>query len=365
MNDRPERKYTFSISLTSFWGTASRMCRIVLGAIFRSRRYLLVKTANFLLVWIQKKIIRPAHVIGYPYYLTVDPGNICNLNCPLCPTGQRREGRPRGLLRLDDFRLLVDRLAPYIIVLDLYNWGEPFLNPDIYEMIDLARSRGMVVRISSNLSSLRNGSARRLAKTNCDLLLVSLFGASQESSERYQAGTDFALVVENMRAIRRERKRFPLVTWRFLIHKYNQHEIPKAKEMMKGTVDALEFNQLLCDMGEEPFWDNRAQYENIRPWLPDDGHWSRYDREAESKKRTLTRVCSFLYSSFIVNWNGSVSPCCMVWPEKYDFGNVFREGFEAVWNNEAFLASRSLIFRGKPSAVRTVCGICKNNKALH
>ncbi|MBN2351046.1 MAG: radical SAM protein [Spirochaetales bacterium] len=337
---------------------------MALGALVRSRRYLLVKTANFLLVWIQKRIFKPARVIGYPYYLTVDPGNICDMRCPLCPTGQRKEGRARGFLRLDDFRKLIDRLAPYIIVLDLFNWGEPFLNRDTFEMISYARSKGMVVRVSSNLNCLRDGSAARLAGSECDLLLVSLFGASQETAERYQEGTDFAHVVENMRAVRKARKRFPVVTWRFLVNKYNEHEIPKAVETMKGTADAVEFNHLFCDMGEEPFWDNRTQYENIRPWLPDDGHWSHYDGESAMKKRTRTRSCSFLYSSCYVNWNGSVSPCCMVWPEKYDFGNVFREEFEAVWNNELFRASRGLIFKGRPSAVRTICGICRKNKAL-
>jgi hypothetical protein len=29
---------------------------------------------------------------GIPYYLTIESGNICNLRCTLCPTGQYREG---------------------------------------------------------------------------------------------------------------------------------------------------------------------------------------------------------------------------------------------------------------------------------
>jgi radical SAM protein with 4Fe4S-binding SPASM domain len=340
------------------------MCHIVLDALVRNWRYLFVKTANFLLVWLQKRIVKPARVIGYPYYLSVDPGNICDLRCSLCPTGQRKEGRARGLLKLDDYRKLIDRLAPYLIVLDLFKWGEPFLNPDIFEMIAHARRRGVTVRVSSNLNCFRDGMAERLAKTNCDILMVSLYGASQESCARYQVGTDFGRVIATMRAVRRARKRFPIVTWRFLVHKYNEHEISKAREEARGTADAVEFNHLHCDMAEEPLWDNRAQFENVKNWLPDGGRWSRYDREAAGKKRNRTSDCSFLYSSLTVNWDGSVSPCCQIWYEKYDFGNVFREGFSAVWNNERFQASRNLIFRGRRAAVPTVCGICRKNKAL-
>jgi radical SAM protein with 4Fe4S-binding SPASM domain len=361
---KEDKKYVFLFHLPSFFAVASRMCHMVLDQVALNWRSLFKKTGNFLLVWFQKRILRPARVLGYPYYLTLDPGNVCDVNCPLCPTGLRKPGRSRGFMSFENFRKIIDCLAPYLFVLDLFKWGEPFLNRDIFDMIRYARRKGILVRVSSNLNSFQDGMALKLAQAKCDILLVSLYGASRESCHRYQTGTDFDRVIRTMRAIRRERRRQPLITWRFLVHRFNEHEINMARAVAKGTADVLEFKQLHCDMSEELFWDNRTQYENIRPWLPRDGRWSRYHHERQSKKRVRAFSCSYLYSTTVINWNGSVSPCCSAWYEKYDFGNVFQDGFEAVWNNERFRASRRLIFRGENNGTKTICGICKENKAL-
>ncbi len=66
-------------------------------------------------------------MVGYPYHLIVDTGNVCNLRCALCPTGQRKDGRSKGIMSFDNFKRIIDELAPYLLTVDLYNWGGAIL----------------------------------------------------------------------------------------------------------------------------------------------------------------------------------------------------------------------------------------------
>ena len=44
------------------------------------------------------KLIKLSKPFGYPLTLMVEPTNICNLKCPLCPTGAGLVKRQKGFL---------------------------------------------------------------------------------------------------------------------------------------------------------------------------------------------------------------------------------------------------------------------------
>src|SRR5512138_2115919 len=49
-------------------------------------------------------------VASRPYIYTVDIGNICNLRCPLCPTGKHELERPQGFMSFADFETVVAKI---------------------------------------------------------------------------------------------------------------------------------------------------------------------------------------------------------------------------------------------------------------
>ena len=109
------------------------------------------KLRNLLALKVQKWLCRDV-VAGLPYRYTIEPINLCNLHCPLCPTGTGALAQPRGKMSLSDFQRIVDSIAQYAYTLDLFNWGEPFLHQDIFAMIRYARAKGIAVRLSTNLN---------------------------------------------------------------------------------------------------------------------------------------------------------------------------------------------------------------------
>jgi radical SAM protein with 4Fe4S-binding SPASM domain len=66
----------------------------------------------------------------------------------------------------------------------------------------------------------------------------------------------------------------------------------------------------------------------------------------------------------VINWNGSVSPCCAVWEETYDFGNMFNSSFKTIWNGSMYRASRRVV-SGKAipedDQMDLICARCKLN----
>jgi MoaA/NifB/PqqE/SkfB family radical SAM enzyme len=81
-------------------------------------------------------------------YLTlqVEATTVCNLNCEIC---LRKElGRPDKSLPLGDFkRILGSGSFRYV---GLHGWGEPLLNPDLFEMVRYAESRGVSTNLTTN-----------------------------------------------------------------------------------------------------------------------------------------------------------------------------------------------------------------------
>jgi radical SAM protein with 4Fe4S-binding SPASM domain len=304
---------------------------------------------------------------NYPAMLTVDPCNHCNLNCKLCPSGTKQPGRQQAMMEFDLFKKLMDECGPYLWQLDLFNWGEPLLNKNIFKMIQYVQPMRVPTAISSNLNHFSKDICQGLVESGLTKLIVSLDGASRESVEAYQHGSDFETVIGNIKQVVGKKRELgvahPFVQWRFLVNKYNEHEIDRARELaVELEVDQLELGMFRCDMGRELFLGQNAQYESVQEWLPEDEQWSMYDY-TERRRKSPTPTCRLLWYSSIVHPDGAVSPCCAVWPEKLDFGSIVDSSFKDIWNNEAYREARRLI-RHKGEAVgASVCAVCKRNKA--
>jgi MoaA/NifB/PqqE/SkfB family radical SAM enzyme len=86
---------------------------------------------------------------GYPTHLHIEPSTLCNLKCAFCPVTTGME-RPTGLMTHDVFKKTIDELADYLFMILLWDWGEPFLNPEVYDMIFYAKQKDIKIISSTN-----------------------------------------------------------------------------------------------------------------------------------------------------------------------------------------------------------------------
>jgi len=316
------------------------------------------KLANLVLVeseWLRRRRV----VRGRPYILFVDPTNVCNLRCPLCPTGTGDGGRRPGMLTYECFTQIIDRFSEYAYEVNLYNWGEPLLNKDIFRMIEYAHRQNLMPAMSSNLNTVRPTDVDNLARSPLEYLTVSIDGTTQEVYAHYRREGNLELVLDNLRTLidvrRRLKRKTPFIEWQFIVMRHNAHQIDEARRLGRAVgVDLVRFIPVGL-----PF-DAKDKARLGREWYPalsdpsPPGAASPY----QFLQRPSRSACFYLYRSITVNPDGRVSPCCIVYGEKNDFGHVLTGSVDELWNNERYQSARSLFSpTGAPTA-STVCDRC-------
>jgi len=294
-----------------------------------------------------------------PFDIIIDPINICNLRCPLCVTGQHKNMRPNGIMPFEDFTKIIDELSQWLYKVRLYSWGEPFLHKDIYHMISYSKSKNIGTEVSTNFINMKAEDMDRLVDSGLEYLVVSLDGASESSYSKYRIGGDFEKVVDNILTLIKKKiekkSPFPTIEIQFLVMKHNEHELEDIKKLAKELgVDHLRLAPLTVNI-KEP--------EQVKKWLPADEKWSRYDYgNFEDKIYRKRKRCEWLWRSVVINWDSTVSPCCVFEGPKADFGVLKKETFRNIWNNEVYLASRDVFNKkGITSRINTICTRCKGN----
>ena len=181
--------------------------------------------------------LKPTRPIGVPVIAQVEPVNTCDLSCPLCLTTSVTGSRTRTVMDFETFKRFIDEVGDYLLLIILWGWGEPFLNRDIYKMIEYAKEKNILIHCSTHasLKKFDDEKAERLVASGLDTLIVAVDGATQESYEKYRVGGDLELVQKNIRTIVRAKKErgaaTPRLVFRFVVMSHNEHELPLMRKM--------------------------------------------------------------------------------------------------------------------------------------
>ena len=295
----------------------------------------------------EKKIV----LESMPYNVVIEPTNICNLQCPLCSTGINAETRKKGILESQNFKKIIDEMKDYVLQLSLQNWGEATLVKELPEMIKYASNNGIFTRLSTNFSiKYDNNFFNQLIKSGLGILVIDLDGTDQATYEKYRVSGNLELVLENTRKAVKIKKdnslKFPRIQTRMLIMKHNEHQIDQFRKISKELqVDEMEVGNIQINPN------------TAKQWLPKD---KEFVYETYFKERKVI-PCHWPWSGMTINWNGGVSPCCIVDDEKSDFGNIFEQGIKKLWNNGFYRSSRSVFSKEKDDSEFTICHLCKND----
>jgi len=311
---------------------------------------------------VQKR--HPGALMYFPSKISIETGNICNLRCPLCPTNdEAQKGVRKGFMSFEDFKTVFDKVKPFVRTMDLFSWGEPFLNGDITRMIEYAKKEKPSVRlfIDSNLNILSDEQARSIVRSGLDVLKVSCDGATREIYEKYRVGGDLDKVLENVKKViekkKEARSETPRIIWKYLVFSHNRHEVEKARAMADEMGVGFEASGMRVDCGKEIFEDVASSVERDKEWIPDDPEYNNYGDLSHGKT-----FCEKPWRTLTVNWTGDVVPCGAIYNcEKYSFGNLFTQSFAEVWNSGKFMKARKIICGTAGPDPDIICSVCKDN----
>lgn len=304
-----------------------------------------------------------------PQWYYLDIGNICNLSCPYCPTGNGKTlTRDKGLMSRETFDIILRKIEPHARFVCLFNWGEPFLNKNLLYMLRALSERGIKSHLDSNLS-LRDFSdqdAEEIVRSGLFSLFASIDGVTQETYEKYRVGGNVERALGNLRQLVRARDRLRMETpgllWAFYLNRFNEHELDRAREVAKDigveiwfkllsapdefqTRYAKKWSPILSPPPSRPYWHPDQVNERLAPF---------------ELHPMLHAVCRQPFTVGVVNWNGDVFPCCVVTGDRFKLGNLVAQELEEVWNGSPLRSCRTFLgnfgpVQGGDSVCETVC----------
>ncbi|MGZ0076735.1 radical SAM protein [Methylomonas sp. YC3] len=138
-------------------------------------------------------------------FYTIDVVGTCNLKCPSCAHSMEDIAISRGTMPFADFKAVTDKiLAENAITthVSLYSWGEPFLHPQLPDIVEYLHGKNIAVALSSNLSLPDSNRIRDVIRKSPDYLKVSTSGYYPDAYNSTHTGGDTNLVKSNLYKLR-------------------------------------------------------------------------------------------------------------------------------------------------------------------
>lgn len=293
-----------------------------------------------------------------PRQIRLEASSACQLRCPSCPTTSKvtKPVIGTGWLTFNDFRKLVDD-SPWVEEIELSNYGEMFLNPQLPQIMEYAHERGLVLTCDNgtNFNYVSEEAVEALARFRFRSITCSIDGASAETYGVYRIGGDFQRVIANIRRLNHYKEHYqsplPFLTWQFVVFGHNEHELPAARQLAR-ELGMRFYGKLSWDSQVSPIRNGEA----VRRELGLDAATREEFREKHGVGY-LDDICTQMWNAPQINWDGKVLGCCRnYWGELG--GNALTDGLLESINSERMRYARQMLLGQAPERPDVPCTTC-------
>lgn len=263
------------------------------------------------------------------YSYNIEVSGTCNLQCAACARGSSSEmNAPRGFMDIALFEALLEKIkkeSPGETALYLFNWSEPFLHPQLPELVEMANKYGLAPHLSSNL--VRPLNLKDVIKAKPQSLRISLSGYYPESYNQTHCNGDVNLVKSNAYLLRhlmnQYNSTFPV---EFCFLKY-LHNMGADYDKAKALALELDFNFIEAWAFFTPL-EKLVQYyegylEKEHPVLELLAIKPEEAMSVSLKHKQDFPTCRLRSDQTAINVDGSVALCCTVFSPEYNVADHF------------------------------------------
>jgi len=268
-----------------------------------------------------------------PQCIDIETAAICDLACPHC----FREYliTPDKVMTMNLYNKIINEVKEMKVPSIKLNWrGEPLLNPNLIEMIKLAKLNGVIdVSINTNAVTLNKKKSLEIIDSGLDNIIFSFDGGSEKTYEKYRPGrfkkNSFKAVYENIKnfcILKKEKKRlFPITKIQMVITNETKSEINDFFNLFEGYVDDItvtpyqergggldDVNNKIKQKLKNYFIKNNLSLET--PYLSQGDDKLFVSEGRESCFQPLQRL--------MITYNGMVAMCCLDWGAQHCVGYV-------------------------------------------
>ncbi len=323
-------------------------------------------------------IFNGSYAFKGPFHVQIDLTYRCNNDCIGCWCNSPLLGEKRITNEKKNETL------PYPLVIDLLDeisamgvkeiyfsgGGEPFMHPNIFEILEYAKSKKLLCYINTNFTLLDKEKINKLIELGIDHLTVSTWAATAQTYAKTHPNKNedtFNTIRENLKFLNSVKKTKPHIKLYNVIFNYNYHELKEmilfAKDTgcesveftvldtIPGKTDRLLLNKEQIKELEESVIqikagiDSKGLYEGVllfrfesflrRISSREDLSNATYDRNIIDKIPCYIGWC---FSRIMPN--GDVNACLKA--HRIPSGNLFQQNFREIWNGD-----KQIFFRKK------------------
>ncbi len=348
------------------------------------------------------KLFSREQVLARPLRIHLEVNDFCNLKCPHCPRENPDIPKNTGHIPIEAIRNLEPwfRDATYV---GLAGNGEPFLHPDILDILGIVTGAGATPSVISNATLWKKlGMVDQLAGLGPMLLMVSIDGGTKETFEKWRLRANFEEVRENLVELNEAKQRkntpFPVVNFISCLMKDTIGEVENIVDLAAEAgarvvifQNMYPYNELM-DEARVKDMDacrkaitcarERARLYDIRiDWLPmsvdvdergaeggsygaitaaDAGKHRNGHSHAQNGKPPRYH-CDNIMHQIHVTVKGEIKFCCF-WTEGA-VGDLTKDDFGELWNGEAWQKLRADLKNGiRPNPCRNCHNLVLHNR---
>ncbi len=286
---------------------------------------------------------------NHPITITLELSSVCNLACPECPVGLGIVKRENCFMGFEMAKKIIDTHYKKAMVAILYFQGEPFQNPQWYEIISYAHKKRLFTIVSTNAQTTNYKVCEKIIDCGLDRLIISADGVDQATYEKYRIGGDFSKIENTVRDLcllkKSKKSRTPKIVYQTLLSKFTEYQTKEIKQhaLLCGA-DKVEFKTM-------QIYDHSSK--NLAKWLPQNSKYQRKNLRVKSYQNK-SKVCWRALTNAVYTADGYLVPCCFDKLAEFSFGSIDNSPWES---NKRILFLKNL---SKGLVSPPICDNCTN-----
>ena len=253
-------------------------------------------------------------------------------------------------MSLQNFATIFRRIKPYAKSISLHNWAEPFLHPELSQIIKLINLEApdVFLHISSNGVILDEERLKKLSGVKIDFLEISISGVTQSTYEKYHKNGDLKKVFNNIGLLMRSKGlEIGRLSIKYLQFDYNILSYFTIKSAILQRLGIDKF---------PPFVELKIIPGYVTAAVS--GYEKKYSSgmdKYKSKKVPMKDACDYPFEQLVVRSDGEIFPCCVVpYDQNFSMGNLLSMNFDEFFASPKYNEFRNSFVNG----TNPVCNSC-------
>ena len=307
-----------------------------------------------------------------PIKMDIEPTTGCNFRCTMCEVSQ--PGFIKRNMNLETFEKIILE-NKQLLSIRLQGLGEPFVNKNFINMINLAQKYFIKIDFVTNGSLINKKKINQLIQlNNLRSVYVSIDGSTSDTFEKIRIGSNFNQIIKNLKLLNESNSKLKKkikIKAMMLIQKSNFHEAEEVIMLSKSLgFSGIDFQVKLTGFGNKDL-----ERKNLKQQIMNGNKLNPLELLQNYKKKYETKdfkfniishnlfskenKCNYPWQRPFIDTKGFVVPCCMIANSKiFNLGNIYQNNFKSIWNSVRYQNFRKSITNHK---LHDFCKTCYIN----